>query len=93
MDSILCLLRTYARSIRRNRRLWRDLTCPARSLWSRILLLVFVHSEQFIDDHIVQRAKVYHAQNREAYEEAALSKTADIADPIQYVVHLSLDNL
>ena len=90
MDSILSLDGRYAGSIGGNCRLWSYLARPARR---SILFCILIDLEQLIDDHIVQRTEVNHAQQGETDEEAALAKATDITDPVQNVVHLTLDHL
>ena len=46
-----------------------------------------------MDDHVVNAAKVNDAEEREADEEAAFTETAHVADPVENVVDLPLDDV
>ena len=57
------------------------------------VVLTFVDAEKLGDDHVVQGAKMDHAQDGEADEEAAFAQSTHISDPIEDVVDLPLDYL
>lgn len=70
----------------------------AQRLLCRCLVLagrlsVFLDSEELGDDHVVEGAKVYDPQQRNAYEEKAFSEAANVPDPVQDVVYLPIDDV